>query len=158
MDFTGFVEGDKISEGAADVVVTDGFTGNVALKTAEGTARLIANLLGDAFRSSVGAKLGYGLARRGLRSLKAHLDPNNHNGAVMLGLNGLVVKSHGGASALGFATAIGVAVDMARHNLVHLISEDLRGLAISDTNDDIEGLSADNTSDNEAESRKQGQE
>lgn len=158
LDFTGFIEGDKISEGVADVVVTDGFTGNVALKTAEGTARLIANLLGDAFRSSVGSRLGYGLARRGLRSLKSHLDPNNHNGAVMLGLNGLVVKSHGGASALGFATAIGVAIDMARHNLVHLISEDLRGIAIAKTEEDAADEAPAENIDKEAKSQKTGQE
>lgn len=129
LDFTGFLEGDKIGAGAVDVVVTDGFTGNVALKTAEGTAKLIARLLEDAFRSSLPAKLGYLLARPGLGGLKAHLDPNNHNGAVMLGLTGLVVKSHGGANANGVATAIGVAVDMVRHDLIHLITEDLMGVA-----------------------------
>jgi len=129
LEFTGFLEGDKIGAGAVDVVVTDGFTGNVALKTAEGTAKLIAHLLEDAFRSSTTAKLGYLLARPGLGGLKDHLDPNNHNGAVMLGLNGLVVKSHGGATANGFATAIGVAVDMVRHDLVNLITGDLAGVA-----------------------------
>lgn len=129
LDFTGFLEGDKIGAGAVDVVVTDGFTGNVALKTAEGTAKLIAHLLEDAFLSSLPAKLGYLLARAGLGGLKAHLDPNNHNGAVMLGLTGLVVKSHGGANANGLATAIGVAVDMVRHDLIHLITEDLTGVA-----------------------------
>lgn len=128
LEFTGFLEGDKIGAGAVDVVVTDGFTGNVALKTAEGTAKLIARLLEDAFRSSLSAKLGYLLARQGLGGLKSHLDPNNHNGAVMLGLNGLVVKSHGGANANGIATAIGVAVDMVRHELTRLITDDLTGV------------------------------
>ena len=128
MDFSGFVEGDGIGAGHGDVVGTDGFTGNVALKTAEGTAKLVSSLLGDAFRASILSKLGYFLARRGLRGLAQHLDPNNHNGGVFLGLNGLVVKSHGGATASGFATAIGTAVDMARNDLTRLISEDLQNI------------------------------
>jgi glycerol-3-phosphate acyltransferase PlsX len=126
MEFIGFTEGDGISMGDNDVIVTDGFTGNVALKTAEGTARLISEMLGRAFRASPFSMLGYFLIRKGLRSLKTHLDSNNHNGAVFLGLNGLVVKSHGGASPGGFATAIRHAVDMARHDLTHLIAEDLK--------------------------------
>ncbi len=125
LTFAGFVEGDKIPFGIVDVVVTDGFTGNVALKTLEGTARFIAQLIGDAFRSSLMAKLGYLFARRGIQQLRSHLDPNKHNGAVMLGLNGLVVKSHGSANPEGIATAIGVAVDMARHELTKLIAADL---------------------------------
>jgi len=140
--FSGFLEGDKIATGASDVVVTDGFTGNVSLKTAEGTAKLIARLLEDAFRSSLMGKLGYVLARPGLAGLKAHLDPNNHNGAVMLGLNGLVVKSHGGATANGYATAIGVAVDMARNNLVRLITQDLAGVAVEAGSTDDDGNQA----------------
>ena len=129
MDFAGFMEGDGIGAGDVDVVVTDGFTGNVALKTAEGTARLIRSLLTNAFESSTMARVGYVFARRGLESLKDHLDPNLHNGAVFLGLNGLVVKSHGGASALGFATAIGTAIDMARHDLCQLIGHDLKNFS-----------------------------
>jgi len=132
LDFSGFVEGDKISEGAVDVVVTDGFTGNVALKSIEGTARLIVRLLSESYKTSLMSRLGYLLSRPGLRGLRSHLDPNNHNGAVMLGLNGLVVKSHGGATAPGFATAIGVAVDMARHRLIDLITEDLAGVVLDD--------------------------
>ncbi|MBB4209976.1 phosphate:acyl-[acyl carrier protein] acyltransferase [Rhodothalassium salexigens DSM 2132] len=124
-DFAGFVEGDGIGQGQCDVVVTDGFTGNVALKTAEGTARLISRLLADAFRATLLAKLAYALAARSLGALKDHLDPNNHNGAVFLGLNGLVVKSHGGANAAGYAAAIGVAVDMARADLCRLIADDV---------------------------------
>lgn len=126
LEFTGFIEGDGITAGTVDVVVTDGFTGNIALKTAEGTARMIANLLANAFRSSLMAKLGYLFARGGLRALKDHLDPNNHNGAVFLGLNGLVVKSHGGANALGIASAIGVAHDMAADDLMGRIAADLK--------------------------------
>ncbi|MDA5194098.1 phosphate acyltransferase PlsX [Govanella unica] len=125
-EFTGFVEGDDIAAGTVDVVVTDGFTGNVALKTAEGTARMIAGLTRNAFANSLGGKLGYFFAQRGMRALRAHLDPNNHNGAVFLGLNGLVVKSHGGASALGIASAIGVAHDLAADDLMGRIAEDLK--------------------------------
>lgn len=132
LDFVGFIEGDKVSEGVADVIVTDGFTGNIALKSIEGTARLIVRLLAESYKSSLMSRLGYLLSRPGLRGLRAHLDPNNHNGAVMLGLNGLVVKSHGGASATGFATAIGVAVDMARHRLTDLITGDLAGIVLDD--------------------------
>lgn len=125
-DFVGFIEGDDIGAGAVDVVVTDGFTGNIALKTAEGTARMIARLMSSAFRSSFFSKIGALLAKRGLKALKDHLDPNNHNGAVFLGLNGLVVKSHGSANASGIASAIGVAHDMSADKLLHHIAEDLK--------------------------------
>ncbi|WP_247121307.1 phosphate acyltransferase PlsX [Kordiimonas marina] len=129
MDFVGFVEGNDIARGEVDVVVTDGFTGNIALKTAEGTARLVAELLGRAFRSSFMTKLGYLMARHGLRSFRDHMDPNNHNGGVFLGLNGLVMKSHGGANAHGFASAVTSAIDMAQNDLIRLIAEDLQGIA-----------------------------
>jgi len=125
LEFAGFIEGDGIAEGAVDVIVTDGFTGNVALKTAEGTARMIAGLMKNAFLSSWLARLGYLFARPGLRALQDHLDPNNHNGAVFLGLNGLVVKSHGGANAVGIASAIGVAYDMAADDLGARIAADM---------------------------------
>ncbi len=130
MDFTGFVEGNDIARGEVDVVVTDGFTGNVALKTTEGTARLVTDLLGRAFQSSFMTKMGYLLSRPGLRSLKDHLDPNNHNGGVFLGLNGLVMKSHGGANAKGFSSALTSAIDMAQNDLTRLISEDLHEIGV----------------------------
>lgn len=126
LEFLGFVEGDDIGRGTSDVYVSDGFTGNIALKTAEGTAMLVMELMRRAFRNSLLSKLGYLLARSGLRSLRDHLDPNTHNGGVLLGLNGLVVKSHGGADAKGFASAIGVAVDMAKGALSDRITEDLK--------------------------------
>lgn len=129
LDFTGFVEGNDIAAGEVDVVVTDGFTGNVALKTAEGTARLVTDLLKRAFQTSLSTKLGYVLARHGLRSLKDHMDPNNHNGGVFLGLNGLVMKSHGGANAHGFASAVTSAIDMAQNDITRLISDDLNEIA-----------------------------
>ena len=128
IEFTGFVEGDGIMAGEADVIVTDGFTGNVALKTLEGTAKLLGQLIERAFRSSRSSKLGYLLSRQGFQSLRDHLDPNNHNGGVFLGLNGLVVKSHGGANANGFATAISTAIDMSGNDLIRLIREDLENI------------------------------
>ena len=128
MQFLGFVEGDKIGSGDVDVVVTDGFTGNIALKTAEGTSRLVTGLLGNAFRSSIWGKLGYFIARGALESLRAHLDPNAHNGAVFLGLNGIVVKSHGSANARGLANAIGVAHDLVTDDVNRRIRDDLAGV------------------------------
>ncbi len=125
MQFDGFTEGDQLSRGKVDVVVTDGFSGNIALKTAEGTARFVTDLLRRAFTSSLRSKAGFALSKPALHMLKVHLDPNNHNGAVFLGLNGLVVKSHGGASAKGVANAIGVAARMARNDISRKIAEDL---------------------------------
>ena len=122
--FDGFVEGDDISEGTVDVVVTDGFTGNVALKTAEGTAKLISEFVRQTFRSSALASLGYLLARPALRKFKRRIDPRRYNGAILLGLNGIVVKSHGGTDALGFANAIGVAIDMAANDIIAKIEVD----------------------------------
>lgn len=117
MDFRGFVEGDDIGAGAVDVVVTDGFTGNVALKTAEGTAKLYTSFLRTAFESSVLARLGYLLAKGALNNVRERTDPRRYNGAMFLGLNGVCVKSHGGTDALGFANAIGVAVDLVSNGL-----------------------------------------
>ncbi|MDO8287846.1 MAG: phosphate acyltransferase PlsX [Parvibaculum sp.] len=128
MSFHGFVEGDDISKGTTDVVVTDGYTGNIALKTAEGTVRLIVEFLRNAFNSSLLSKLGYLLAMGAFKALRAKLDPNTSNGAVFLGLNGLVVKSHGGTNAEGFAYAIDVAVDVAAADLVQKIMADLGAL------------------------------
>lgn len=112
IDYGGFVEGTGIPDGAVDVVVTDGFTGNVALKVAEGTVRLFTATLRDAFRSSLRAKLAYLLARPALDRVRARLDPRIHNGAMFLGLSGIVVKSHGGTDAVGFAHAIHSAVQL----------------------------------------------
>jgi glycerol-3-phosphate acyltransferase PlsX len=118
LQFHGFIEGNDIAAGTVDVVVADGFSGNVALKSAEGTARLVSEFLREAFKSSILARIGYLFARFALRKLRVRLDPRRYNGAVFLGLNGIVVKSHGGTDALGFATAIGVAVDMAQHGFI----------------------------------------
>ena len=123
--FDGFTEGDQLSRGNVDVVVTDGFSGNIALKTAEGTARFVTDLLRRAFKSSLRSKAGFALSKPALHMLKVHLDPNNHNGAVFLGLNGLVVKSHGSANAKGVANAIEVAARMVANDITRKIGDDL---------------------------------
>lgn len=125
MHFEGFVEGDKIGQGNVDVIVTDGFSGNIALKTVEGTGKLVSGLLANAFRTSWLSRLGYLLSSGALKALRAHLDPNAHNGAVFLGLNGLVVKSHGSANVRGLANAIGVAHDLITDNVGDRIAQDL---------------------------------
>ena len=125
MRFDGFIEGDKLSRGDADVIVTDGFSGNIALKTAEGTARFVTDLLRRAFTSSIRSKFGFLISRPATELLRHHLDPNNHNGAVFLGLNGIVVKSHGNATAKGVANAIQVAARMVREDIIRKISDDL---------------------------------
>ena len=122
--FQGFIEGDDIAKGTVDVIVTDGFTGNIALKTAEGTAKLINEYIRRTFRSSLMASMGYLLARPAMRKLRERVDPRRYNGAMFLGLNGITVKSHGGADALGFANAIGVAVDMQYHGVIEKIQTD----------------------------------
>jgi glycerol-3-phosphate acyltransferase PlsX len=123
--FDGFTEGDQLSRGGVDVVVTDGFSGNIALKTAEGTARFVTDLLRRAFKSSLRSKAGFALSKPALNLLKVHLDPNNHNGAVFLGLNGLVVKSHGSANTKGVSNAIRVAASMVRNDITRKIGDDL---------------------------------
>jgi len=129
LSFDGFIEGDKLSRGDVDVVVTDGFSGNIALKSLEGTARFVTDLLRRAFTSSVRSKIGFLISRPATELLRHHLDPNNHNGAVFLGLNGLIVKSHGSATDKGFANAIRVAARMVREDLTRKIIEDLDRVA-----------------------------
>ena len=114
MAFHGFIEGNDISVGKVDVVVTDGFTGNVALKTAEGAARLVGSWVRDTLMASLNSKLAAFMMRRGLRKLKERMDPSSSNGGVFLGLNGIVVKSHGGADAKGVRSAIEMAASLAR--------------------------------------------
>ncbi len=129
MRFDGFIEGDKLSRGDVDVVVTDGFSGNIALKSLEGTARFVTDLLRRAFTSSVRSKIGFLISKPATELLRHHLDPNNHNGAVFLGLNGLIVKSHGSASDKGVANAIGVAARMVRQDLTVKITHDLNQIS-----------------------------
>src|SRR5438445_13417137 len=123
--FHGFIEGNDIAAGTVDVIVTDGFTGNGALKTAAGTARLFSEFLRAAFKHSVLARVGYLLAADALKKMRERMDPRRYNGAMLLGLNGIAVKSHGGADALGFANAIGVAVDMKLNGFVDQIRDEL---------------------------------
>jgi len=123
--FDGFIEADKINRGDVDVVVTDGFSGNIALKAIEGTARFVADLLRRSFASSLRSKVGFLISRPATELLKHHLDPNNHNGAVFLGLNGVVVKSHGSASALGVANAVHVTARLLEDDLTQRIAADL---------------------------------
>ncbi|MGE5147409.1 MAG: phosphate acyltransferase PlsX [Candidatus Eiseniibacteriota bacterium] len=135
IDFHGFIEGNDIAAGTVDVIVADGFTGNIALKTAEGTAKLYTEFLRQAFKSSTVSALGYLLARPALRKLRKRVDPRRYNGAVFLGLNGIVVKSHGGSDSLSFATAIGVAVDMAVNGFLDTIRGELERLQTNGTMD-----------------------
>jgi glycerol-3-phosphate acyltransferase PlsX len=124
MEFSGFVEGDDIAEGTVDVIVTDGFTGNIALKTAEGTAKLVVTFLRNAMRRSLLGKIGGVFATGALNALRRKLDPRASNGGIFLGLNGVVVKSHGGADALGFASALDMAIDMAESGIITRIVAD----------------------------------
>jgi glycerol-3-phosphate acyltransferase PlsX len=126
--FEGYVEADKINRGDTDVVVTDGFSGNIALKSIEGTARFVTDLLRNAFTSSLRSKIGFLVSRPATELLKHHLDPNNHNGAVFLGLNGVVVKSHGSATAAGVANAVAVTARLLEESLTERISADLAEL------------------------------
>jgi len=125
LDYTGFVEGDAIGQGLVDVVVTEGFTGNVALKAAEGTARQIAKYLRGAMSQSVWSRLGYLLARSAFRSVAAKMDPSKANGGVFLGLNGIVIKSHGHTDSEGFANAVDIGYDMVRQSLLEKIRRTL---------------------------------
>jgi len=121
----GFVEGNDITAGTVDVIVTDGFSGNIALKSIEGTARFVAHALKQSFEFSLIAKLGYLLSRGAFKRLKKRIDPRRYNGAMFLGLQGVCVKSHGGADAEGFANAIDVAHDLISHNFNERIAEEL---------------------------------
>ncbi|WP_298304022.1 phosphate acyltransferase PlsX [uncultured Erythrobacter sp.] len=125
LQFDGFVESDKINRGETHVVVTDGFSGNIALKAIEGSARFVTDLLRQAFTSSLRSKIGFLVSRPATELLRHHLDPNNHNGAVFLGLNGVVVKSHGSATAKGVAQAVNVAARLLEDRLINRIADDL---------------------------------
>jgi len=125
IDYYGFVEGDDIGKGTVDVVVTEGFAGNIALKTAEGTARQIGQYLRSAMSRTWRAKLGYLFARPAFQALREKMDPRRANGGVFLGLNGIVIKSHGGTDAEGFAAAVDLGYDMARYDLLAKINQTL---------------------------------
>ncbi len=125
--FQGFVEGDDIGKGTVDVIVTDGFTGNIALKTMEGTARLYSHMVKQAIQSSWLAKIGALIAQPAVRRLRRTADPRQYNGAVFLGLNGICVKSHGGTDGIGFANAINVAIELVRDDIIGGIRQDFEG-------------------------------
>lgn len=124
--YAGFVEGDDLGKGTVDVVVSEGFTGNIALKAAEGTARQIASYLRAAMSRTIMAKIGYLFAKGAFDMLRDKMNPSKVNGAVFLGLNGIVIKSHGGTDAEGFAAAVEVGYDMARNKLNEKIESDLK--------------------------------
>ena len=125
MHYAGFVEGNDIGKGTVDVVVTEGFTGNIALKTAEGTAKQMAEYLRSAMGRSLLSRIGYIFAKSAFDTLRSKMDPRKVNGGVFLGLNGIVIKSHGGADAEGFASAVTLGRDIAENDLLQKITDDL---------------------------------
>ena len=122
LEYVGFVEGDDIGKGTVDVIVTEGFAGNIALKAAEGTARQLATFLRNAMNRTWRSRIGYLFAKPAFDALKEKMDPRRSNGGVFLGLNGIVIKSHGGTDAEGFASALDVGYDMARYDLLARIN------------------------------------
>ena len=139
--FDGYVEADKINRGNCDVVVTDGFSGNIALKAIEGSARFVTDLLKSAFRSSLRSKIGFLISRPATELLRHHLDPNNHNGAVFLGLNGVIVKSHGSANTAGVANAVNVTARLLEEDLTQRIAADLAELGEDRLRETVNGNS-----------------
>src|ERR1700694_3327903 len=123
LEYIGFVEGDGIGKGAADVIVAEGFSGNIALKAAEGTARQITEFLRSAMSRTWRSRIGYLFAKNAFKALRDKLDPSKSNGSVVLGLNGIVVKSHGGTDAEGFAYAVDVGYEMVRYDLLTKINQ-----------------------------------
>jgi glycerol-3-phosphate acyltransferase PlsX len=144
--YHGFVEGDDIGKGTVDVVVTEGFVGNVALKTAEGTARQVATYLRTALKANWISMLGAFFASSALTALRRKMDPRAVNGGVFMGLNGIVIKSHGGTDEIGYNSALGLAYEMARSNLIEKIGDSMRrfpvNIAASEPSSDPEAKSA----------------
>lgn len=131
-NFYGYVEGDDITKGTVDVVVTDGFSGNITLKAIEGTAKMISHFIKKGFLSSFFAKLGYLFAGQAIKKATANLDPRMHNGAMLIGLNGVVVKSHGGTDEIGFANAIKVATSLVEKKINQQIIDELNAIKNKD--------------------------
>ncbi len=125
LNYVGFIEGSDIVTGNTDVIVTDGFTGNVALKTAEGTAKFFMHHLRKTFRSSILSRIGFLLTRTAFIKMRRTVDPRYYNGAILLGLNGVCVKSHGGADSIGFSNAIGVACDLVKHEFIPKVNDSI---------------------------------
>ena len=128
--YHGFVEGDDIGKGTVDVVVTEGFVGNIALKTAEGTARQVATYLRQSLKGNLLSKIGALLASSALNALRQRMDPRNVNGGVFMGLNGIVIKSHGGSDEVGYKSALGRAHEMARNRLMDKIGDTMQRFPI----------------------------
>ncbi len=131
INYAGFIEGDKIAQGISDVIIADGFSGNISLKTAEGTALLVTSYLKKALSSSLSSKIGYLFAKKAINNFRLQMDPRKYNGAVFLGLNAIAVKSHGGTDAFGFANAICVAVDMVKYNFIHDLKDKISKINLS---------------------------
>ncbi len=124
--FHGYVEGNDITKGTVDVVVTDGFSGNIALKAIEGTVKLVSGIVKEGFTSSIWSKLGYLLASNSITKATQSMDPRLHNGAMLVGLNGVVVKSHGSTDRVGFANAIKVAISLVENRINERITHELK--------------------------------
>ena len=131
INYAGFIEGDKIAQGVSDVIIADGFSGNVSLKTAEGTALLVTSYLKKALSSSLSSKIGYLFAKKAINNFRLQMDPRKYNGAVFLGLNAIAVKSHGGTDAFGFANAICVAIDMVKYNFIYDLKNKISKINLS---------------------------
>ncbi len=136
--FYGYVEGDDILKGTTDVVVTDGFSGNITLKAIEGTAKLISSLVKEGFKSSLFGLIGYAFAGFAIKESTKNLDPRRHNGAMLVGLNGVVVKSHGGTDAIGFSNAIKVAISLVENKINEQITEELQSTSSKTDNNTSE--------------------
>lgn len=134
LNYTGYVEGNDISMGHSDVIVTDGFTGNIALKTAEGTAKLIETFMKETFAGSLWAKILAAPSVLSFKALKARIDPRRVNGGVFLGLNGIIIKSHGGTDSIGFANALNIAANLAETQFLEEIERTLTALHDEDDN------------------------
>lgn len=137
INFIGYIEPHDIPNDKADVIVADGFTGNIALKSIEGTAKLITRLIKDAFKKSFFAKLGLPFLLGVMLNIKRKVDPRLYNGAMFVGLNGLSVKSHGGTDALGFSVAVDNAIKMARQDFVATIRNELETVEVEELSQDI---------------------
>ena len=137
IDFIGYIEPHEIPEGKADVIVTDGFTGNIALKSIEGTAKLVVRLIKDGIKKSFIAKLGLPFMLGDGMNIKKTMDPRLYNGAMLVGLNGLTVKSHGGTDALGYSVAVGNAVSLVRQNFVPTIKDELETVDLDALSEEI---------------------
>ena len=129
-EYMGFVEGTDIPSDKVDVIVTDGFTGNIALKTGEGTAKLIGDFMNESFRKNMLSKISSILAIKPLKRLKEKIDPRRVNGGVLIGLNGLVVKSHGNADHVGIEAAVKLAIKLTTNNFSENLSFNLKNTSL----------------------------